>query len=607
MPTRPNIARVYVRTGGLLGVLSVAVAALLSSSAPAASTSSTVVGATVPSATQLDLSGCSGVAAATQLGAVPAGSTSVTSAPCSVDFGSSNDSSQLRVRQWDATGDAMGALPDGTLDTGFGDGIPTYDIPGSGTGDLVYAATVDTQGRIVLVGETWGGGNYMALARLLPDGTPDPTFDGGVGGNGLVANTICNCELQDVAIDSQGRIVAVARSNSGIFGATTNRDPVVFRFLDDGTLDTSFNGTGYQRIVIAGANDLLLTLHLTRYDEIVAAGRVGNDSLVIRVREDGTLDPNFGSGGQVQVNFAAGQVDRIVDIAELPDGNLVGLVELAADNQHLGVFKFDPATGAVDAGWGGGLLDLGFASDNNGKVFGYGSLAVDPAGRTWIGTNYETGAETDYAIARITAAGALDGSWGPGGMRSYDVDGDEGQHGVGIMLHADGSIALASMDLAATHTVLLRVLASGAPDSAFGSGGVRVISEEPVQTVGRIYPITGGGYLVPVAYGSEVGALKLESPTVPDWSGTWTGSTFGACLEQTDAATTSWTEAGVGACTTAGTAMWNAVPATSSNVASTSGAGTATADFRFGMRSDTGLATGRYEARLLFEVVAPAS
>ena len=60
-----------------------------------AATSGSVVGATVPSSITLDQTGCDG-AASREFGAVPV-STSVLTAPCTIQFESSNDSSMLRL------------------------------------------------------------------------------------------------------------------------------------------------------------------------------------------------------------------------------------------------------------------------------------------------------------------------------------------------------------------------------------------------------------------------------------------------------------------------------------------------------------------------------
>ena len=73
-----------------------------------AATSSSVVGATVLSAAWIDPAGClQGTANVTDIGPVAAGTSTVTTSDCIVKFGSSNDTSMLRMSQRDGGGHAM--------------------------------------------------------------------------------------------------------------------------------------------------------------------------------------------------------------------------------------------------------------------------------------------------------------------------------------------------------------------------------------------------------------------------------------------------------------------------------------------------------------------
>ena len=75
-------------------------------------------------------------------------------------------------------------LPTGTLDSTFGtDGKVFTDF--EGRNDHAFAMALQPDGKMVVVGESaipFGSGSAFALARYLPDGSPDPTF----GTNGTV-------------------------------------------------------------------------------------------------------------------------------------------------------------------------------------------------------------------------------------------------------------------------------------------------------------------------------------------------------------------------------------------------------------------------------------
>lgn len=122
---------------------------------------------------------------------------------------------------------------------------------------------IDPEGRIVLTGSLSRPGvqGYDGfVARLLPDGTPDPDFNGGVAE--IIDVQGSTNTLQSVAIDAVGRIVVAG-------------DIGVVRLLPGGKPDPSFSGDGKAtldygsgmtaadvtlddqgRIVLAGSSDV---------------------------------------------------------------------------------------------------------------------------------------------------------------------------------------------------------------------------------------------------------------------------------------------------------------------------------------------------------------
>lgn len=101
----------------LFGVIAVLLAVVPISSRGAAS--STVIGATVPSATTLTTSTCaSGTPGVTEFGNVLPGASVRTTADCIVTFGSSNDTSTLRLAQADGAGTAMQRVERAAMTTG---------------------------------------------------------------------------------------------------------------------------------------------------------------------------------------------------------------------------------------------------------------------------------------------------------------------------------------------------------------------------------------------------------------------------------------------------------------------------------------------------------
>lgn len=141
-------------------------------------------------------------------------------------------------------------LPNGQLDADFdGDGRATigFDLGASGS-DLCYRMLLRHDGRIVLIGAADTSpsstvNNDMAVARLLPDGSPDASF--GIGGK-----TVLSFDLIANGID--GAFAGVEQPNGKlIIGgiAQQNLSPLgtkgaLARLNADGSLDGQFGTFG---------------------------------------------------------------------------------------------------------------------------------------------------------------------------------------------------------------------------------------------------------------------------------------------------------------------------------------------------------------------------
>jgi uncharacterized delta-60 repeat protein len=151
-------------------------------------------------------------------------------------------------------------LGDGSRDSSFGQGGLTtlsFDPTASEGGDSL---AIDPQGRINLTGVIHGNGsssgrandpNDLAVARLLPDGAPDPAFSD----DGMNRQPIEGGDLSGgrATLDRAGRLVTVnvlrtgptMRSGSSPRGASISTiSSLIARFRADGSFDTSFGQNG---------------------------------------------------------------------------------------------------------------------------------------------------------------------------------------------------------------------------------------------------------------------------------------------------------------------------------------------------------------------------
>lgn len=167
--------------------------------------------------------------------------------------------------------------PNGQLDASFG---PAHDGRVHMTfaaQSAVYDVVVDRRGRLVIAGLATDPAVTKIewlMDRLLPDGSQDPGFNGGVAQRFLVLDSITagSQHIRNLALQSDGRILAggsVARDNS----SGTNEFFGVARLNEDGSFDTTFgaaNGRSYGLFGFSSYTDDLVGIALTNGGLMVA-------------------------------------------------------------------------------------------------------------------------------------------------------------------------------------------------------------------------------------------------------------------------------------------------------------------------------------------------
>ena len=227
-----------------------------------------------------------------------------------------------------------------------------------------------------------------------------------------------------------------------------------------GDLDTTF-GSGGKKTVNFGGTDAARAVLVQPNGRVVAAGGGGPASsfCVVRLRSaNGTLDPTFGSGGKRVVDFGSDD-ESVYGAALQPDGKIV----LAGDS------RLQPAVVRLKAN---GALDTSFDGDGK-KLFSWGAIGrvtavvIAPNGKILLG-GFSGPEGGNIQVARMTAKGALDTTFGAGGIATVDFGGTE--FGEAIARQADGRVLVAGRS-SAGGAVVARLRATGALDPDFGSGG----------------------------------------------------------------------------------------------------------------------------------------
>ena len=188
----------------------------------------------------------------------------------------------------------------------------------------------------------------------------------------------------------------------------------------------------------------------------------------------GDLDSTFGLGGVV--TSPARAMDSVNDALVQSDGMTV---VAGIDVGGIKLVRYT-ASGALDSGFGsagvvstptggGAYVDYAVALDRQTD----GKLVVAASVRSW-----PTGNSLGLWLVRYTSAGALDSSFGTGGIA---VDSSSSKPRA-VKVQADGKILIAG-------DTLLRFNANGTKDSAFGSAGA-VASVVPGFNPGETYQVS---------------------------------------------------------------------------------------------------------------------
>ena len=199
--------------------------------------------------------------------------------------------------------------PDGSLDTTFGEaGRVRTDF--SSSRDTLIAAALQSDGKIVAVGVTSSDFSTTspdyALARYNSDGSLDTTFDK----DGKVTTDSGNQSLDSamaVAIDSNGKIVVAGESSNS--NGTLAIDFSLARYNSDGSLDATFGTGGKVTTDFGTPQDRANDVSIQPDGKIIAAGNtredlpIGANFALARYLTNGALDPSFGSGRQSHHRF----------------------------------------------------------------------------------------------------------------------------------------------------------------------------------------------------------------------------------------------------------------------------------------------------------------
>ncbi len=185
----------------------------------------------------------------------------------------------------------------------------------------------------------------------------------------------------------------------------------------------------------------------------------------------GILDATFGTDGVITTTIGGSGSDAYA-LAQQSDGKiLAGGCDFYNGYDNFALCRYTSA-GVLDATFGtNGAVSTTFGSSDSAII----SLAIQPDGRIVAGgySLYGGGVICDFALCCYTTAGALDISFGTGGVVTTAVGAGYGRIAA-LALQTDGKIVAAGYDFNGSNEEfrLARYTVTGTLDSAFGSSGV---------------------------------------------------------------------------------------------------------------------------------------
>jgi uncharacterized delta-60 repeat protein len=283
------------------------------------------------------------------------------------------------------------------------------------------------------------------------------------------------------------------------WGASGDLDPT---FGTNGVAVATFGGT------FSSANSVVRQADGKLVVAGCAAPAVGQQSAIAVARFDsaGVLDAGFGSGGMVTTDIGPFD-DCAKQVMIQSDGKIVvaGGSATVADGSmvEVALVRYE-SDGTPDATYGaGGIVttSLGIADD----VPEAAALQADDKTIVVGGARTTSATAVDAFVARYDTSGALDGSFGTGGIVSLDFGG-RADSPAGILVQPDGYVVVATTSYNGplfedgAIASLTRLDSSGALDAGFGTGGSVTESGATVNLFKSVIRQSDGSL---VAYGAS--------------------------------------------------------------------------------------------------------
>ena len=332
----------------------------------------------------------------------------------------------------------------GSLDTTFGNNGKVITNFGN---DLVNSIAIQSDGKIVVAGVNYNGSSVnFALVRYNTNGSLDTTFD--IDGKVTTNYNGDDCHAYSLALQSDGKIVLVG----DVINGSGYQGFAAMRYNTDGSLDTTFgtNGKVFTFFGTPGSTrDNANSVAIQNDGKIVVAGNslIINTSInrlaALRYNVDGSLDTSFGNAGILTTNFGAFGAEGS-SLAIQQDGKLViggNSILTQNGNKIFAVVRFN-----ID-----GSLDTTFDSDGQVTTFigtfmnNLFSTIIQGDGKILVSGYSNSLNDNVFTIVRYNTDGSLDTSFDSDGIVNNISDSSAYLGAYALALQNDGKIVAAGI------------------------------------------------------------------------------------------------------------------------------------------------------------------
>jgi uncharacterized delta-60 repeat protein len=345
----------------------------------------------------------------------------------------------------------------GDLDPNFGTNGVTM-----GSGEFILSTTVQPDDSIVTIGSLNANINRLVVSRFTSNGAIDTSF--GTSGSSIFSVIGSSSQGQGITLQTSDNKIVVCGS---VYQA--QNDFLGVRYTTSGTLDTTFNTTGYTSTSI-GSGAQANAVKLQSSGKIIAAGTavIGTPVFALaRYTTGGALDTGtFGASGIATTSISVNTV--LNDIAIQTNDYIVAVgYTFDGSSSYFAITRHD-VNGTLDSGFGsGGIVTTVIGSSAEAQ-----SVYIQHDGKIVVAGYAIISGASEFVVARYNTDGTLDGSFGTSGIVTTAIQ--NAAQANSVILQANGQIIAAGFSVSdfATQFALTRYSSSGVLDSAFGTSGV---------------------------------------------------------------------------------------------------------------------------------------